>query len=120
MAHTVDVLVHVSIPPQPDDPPLDTYILIRVTGCIEAHENLSVVTGQIQHLAVANDYRGRGIAGCLLELCLGALEQQGIIKSHVHVLHSNLIGNEFWIRRGWIHRAEIEMYSFVNGDNPNV
>lgn len=76
--------------------------------------------GYIQHLAVANENRGQGIAGRLLELCLGALEQQGIVKSHVHVLHSNRVGNEFWRRRGWIHRAEIEMYSFVNGDNPNA
>jgi len=76
--------------------------------------------GYIQHLAVANESRGQGIAARLLELCLDALLQEGIVKSHVHVLHSNQIGNEFWRRRGWIHRAEIEMYSFVNGDNPNA
>ena len=76
--------------------------------------------GYIQHLAVAERNRGQGIAGRLLELCLEALAQQGIVKSHVHVLHSNRSGIEFWTRRGWIHRAEIEMYSFVNGDNANA
>ena len=76
--------------------------------------------GYIQHLAVADRYRRRGIAGRLLELCLEALRQEGIVKSHVHVLDSNQPGIDFWSQRGWIHRAEIEMYSFVNGDNPNV
>lgn len=76
--------------------------------------------GYIQHLAVADKNRGQGIAGRLLELCLDALAQQGIVKSHVHVLYSNRSGIEFWSRRGWIHREEIEMYSFVNGDNANA
>ena len=76
--------------------------------------------GYIQHLAVADRYRRRGIAGCLIELCLQALAEQGIVKSHVHVLASNRLGNDFWTRRGWIHRAEIEMYSLVNGDNANA
>lgn len=76
--------------------------------------------GYIQHLAVANRLRRQGIAGRLLELCLQALKREGIEKSHVHVLNSNHVGNDFWSRRGWIHRAEIEMYSFVNSDNPNA
>jgi N-acetylglutamate synthase len=76
--------------------------------------------GYIQHLAVATGLRRQGIAGRLLELCLEALKREGIEKSHVHVLHSNHVGNDFWSRRGWIHRAEIEMYSFVNGAKPNA
>jgi ribosomal protein S18 acetylase RimI-like enzyme len=76
--------------------------------------------GYIQHLAVADEHRRQGIAGQLLEHCLAALAAQGIVKSHVHVIHSNRLGIEFWTRRGWTHRGEIEMYSFVNGDNPNA
>ena len=76
--------------------------------------------GYIQHLAVADDCRRRGIAARLLELCLDALRQEGIVKSHVHVLNSNRGGNEFWKRRGFTHRAEIEMYSFINGGSANV
>jgi ribosomal protein S18 acetylase RimI-like enzyme len=76
--------------------------------------------GYILHLAVATRLRRQGIAGHLLLLCLQALKQEGIDKSHVHVLRSNRIGNEFWLRRGWIHRGEIELYSFVNGDSPNA
>jgi ribosomal protein S18 acetylase RimI-like enzyme len=76
--------------------------------------------GYILHLAVATRLRRRGIAGHLLELCLQALKREGIDKSHVHVLRSNHLGNDFWSRRGWINRAEIALYSFVNGDSPNA
>mgnify|MGYP001049720311 FL=1 len=76
--------------------------------------------GYIQHLAVDPEQRNQGIAGRLLELCLQALQAQGIVKSHVHVLNSNQPGRDFWSRRGWAHRDEIEMYSFINGDNENT
>ncbi len=75
--------------------------------------------GYIQHLAVASDRRNQGIAGHLLERCLAALLAEGIVKSHVHVANSNKIGRDFWSRRGWGHRAEIEMYSYINGENEN-
>jgi ribosomal protein S18 acetylase RimI-like enzyme len=76
--------------------------------------------GYIQHLAVAEAARRRGVAAALVERCLAALLAQGILKSHVHVIDSNQPGREFWLRRGWHHRAEIEMYSFINGDNENA
>jgi ribosomal protein S18 acetylase RimI-like enzyme len=76
--------------------------------------------GYIQHLAVATPARRQGVAARLVELCLEALLAQGIVKSHVHVINSNQPGRDFWLRRGWHHRAEIEMYSFINGDNPNA
>ncbi len=76
--------------------------------------------GYIQHLAVAGEKRNNGVACQLVELCLGALKSQGIVKSHVHVLGVNESGCRFWNACGWKHRGEIEMYSFINGENPNV
>lgn len=76
--------------------------------------------GYIQHLAVASDLRRSGVARQLLQLCLDALRQQGIAKSHVHVLRSNQAGRKFWAGCGFVHRSEIEMYSFINGDNLNA
>jgi len=76
--------------------------------------------GYIQHLAVAPASRQQGIASRLVELCLQALKHQGIVKSHVHVLGLNSPGREFWSNRGWLRRDEIEMYSFINGDNENA
>ena len=76
--------------------------------------------GYIQHLAVAPERRGVGVGDKLVELCLDALKLQGIVKSHVHVLHDNGAGRAFWSNRGWVHRAEIEMYSFINATNQNA
>lgn len=76
--------------------------------------------GYIQHLAVADQQRQQGIASRLLELCLGALGSEGIVKSHVHVSVSNDAGRKFWCAQGWWHRSEIAMYSFINGGNENV
>ncbi len=76
--------------------------------------------GYIQHLAVADRWRKHGVATQLVANCLDALKSAGIVKSHVHVLGDNRAGRGFWLRRGWHHLAEIAMYSFVNGDNPDA
>lgn len=76
--------------------------------------------GYIQHLAVADATRNSGIGGRLVELCLAALKSQGIIKTHVHVIGDNELGRDFWSNRGWTQRAEIVMYSFIDGDNMNA
>lgn len=76
--------------------------------------------GYIQHLAVNDNLRGQGIGSQLVELCLAALKREGIVKSHVHVLHDNTLGRDFWIRRDWFQRSEIVMYSYINGDNVNA
>ncbi len=90
----------------------------RIVGTVMAgHDGRR---GYILHLAVAAAERRRGIASRLVELCLAALAGEGIEKSHVHVIGDNLGGREFWRARGFHHRGEIELYSHVIGDNPNV
>ena len=76
--------------------------------------------GYIQHLAVAEDSRRRGIASRLIDHSLAALKHLGIEKTHVHVLDSNAEGLDYWMRRGWTRRAEIVMFSYINGDNENA
>ena len=76
--------------------------------------------GYIQHLAVADELRKTGVGARLVELCLAALKSEGIIKSHVHVLGENSLGRNFWVNSGWVQRAEIVMYSFINGSNKNA
>ena len=75
--------------------------------------------GYIQHLAVDDSLRQQGIGSRLVETCLEALKNQGIVKSHVHVLSDNQLGREFWLRRDWFQRKEIVMYSFINSNTPN-
>ena len=76
--------------------------------------------GYIQHLAVAPSARRQGIGSRLVELCLDALKSQGIEKTHIHVLKENPSGHRYWIARGWIERAETQLFSFINGDNENA
>ena len=90
----------------------------RIVGTVMAgHDGRR---GYILHLAVAAAERNRGIGSRLVELCLVALLGEGLEKSHVHVLGDNLGARRFWLARGFHHRGEIELYSFVNGDNPDV
>lgn len=69
--------------------------------------------GHIQHLAVEESYRRRGVATHLLRLCLGALANEGILKSHIHVLCGNELAKAFWRNRGWVVRRDIEVYSYI-------
>ena len=71
--------------------------------------------GYIQHLAVAEQLRRQGIASRLIDQSLAGLKALGIDKSHVHVLESNADGLDFWVRRGWMRREEIVMFSFKIG-----
>jgi ribosomal protein S18 acetylase RimI-like enzyme len=90
----------------------------RIVGSIMAgHDGKR---GYIQHMAVDQSVRNRGIATKLVECCLAALKKQGIEKSHVHVLKDNQAGRAYWSARGWTRRSEIVMYSFINGDNENT
>lgn len=75
--------------------------------------------GYIQHLAVCDSQRQQGIGSHLVEICIEALKDEGIVKSHVHVLSDNQLGRNFWLHQDWLPRDEIVMYSFINGDNAN-
>ncbi len=76
--------------------------------------------GYIQHVAVAAARRRCGIASRLVALSLDALKREGIVKAHVHVATDNGLGRDYWARRGFVHREEIELYSFINGGDANV
>lgn len=76
--------------------------------------------GYVQHLSVADSHRRYGIATQLVNRCLEALKNEGILKSHLMILPENEAAKKFWIKQGWACRADILLYSFVNGDNHNV
>ncbi|BBI63189.1 GNAT family N-acetyltransferase [Vreelandella sulfidaeris] len=76
--------------------------------------------GYVQHLSVADSHRRLGIATRLVSLCLEALESEGILKSHLMILPENKAAQKFWANQGWAYRSDILLYSFVNGDDPNV
>ena len=76
--------------------------------------------GYVQHLSVADSHRRLGIATRLVNLCLEALKSEGILKSHLMILPENEAAQTFWASQGWVCRSDILLYSFVNGDDPNV
>ncbi|MCH4811197.1 GNAT family N-acetyltransferase [Vreelandella neptunia] len=76
--------------------------------------------GYVQHLSVADSHRRLGIATRLVSLCLEALKNEGIQKSHLMILPENEAAQTFWASQGWAYRSDILLYSFVNGDNHNV
>ncbi len=56
--------------------------------------------GMIRHLAVRDDFRGRGIAKKLVELSVSELRADGILKCNVCVEDSNAAGLAFWQKLG--------------------
>lgn len=67
--------------------------------------------GYIYHVAVAREYRGRGIGKGLVEAGLKQLEEAGINKCHLFVFADNETGNAFWQSTGWTKRNDIFVYS---------
>jgi ribosomal protein S18 acetylase RimI-like enzyme len=76
--------------------------------------------GYVQHLSVATSHRRLGIATRLVSLCLEALKNAGILKSHLMILPENKAAQVFWANQGWAYRSDILLYSFINGEDANI
>ncbi|MBE9168395.1 GNAT family N-acetyltransferase [Pleurocapsales cyanobacterium LEGE 06147] len=74
--------------------------------------------GYLQHVIVLPEYRKRGIASELIERCLSRLESIGIFKTHIDVFVDNDLANEYWQRRGWMKRDDINRYSLNRSSDP--
>jgi N-acetylglutamate synthase len=57
--------------------------------------------GWIYHLAVAPQYRGRGIGKMLLDDCVRGLREAGLKRAIILVAGNNPAGHQFWLRNGW-------------------
>ncbi len=69
--------------------------------------------GYLQHVAVKKEFRKKGIAAGLVKNCLDKLEELGIYKTHLDVLVTNDLANNYWIKRGWKKRDDLYRYSFI-------
>jgi ribosomal protein S18 acetylase RimI-like enzyme len=67
--------------------------------------------GYLQHLAVAPDYRRKGIGRRLALACVTALASRGIEKCHLMVVGSNDEARAFWSRLAWVERDDIRLMS---------
>ena len=57
--------------------------------------------GMIYHLAVAQDYRQRGIGAALMEAVESRLKAKGCVKSYLLVVRGNEDAVSFYAKRGW-------------------
>jgi ribosomal protein S18 acetylase RimI-like enzyme len=71
--------------------------------------------GYLYHLAVRPDCRKQGLGRELADHCLAALRAEGIDKCHVFVRRSNVAGQSFWQRTGWIERNLVLMSRDLEG-----
>jgi len=67
--------------------------------------------GYIYHLAVQEDYQGKGLGKQLSETCIAALKSEGLQKCHIFVIKDNQKGLRFWKRLGWLLREDILVLS---------
>ena len=89
-----------------------------IVGCVMCgHDGRR---GYLQHLAVSQQHRRRGIGSALVETCLAKLEGLGILKTHIDVLLENQQAHEFWRRHGWHQRDDILRYSSVRSHDTNA
>lgn len=63
--------------------------------------------GYVYHMAVDAALRNKRIGTALLDAALDALKAEGIAKVALVVFKNNSIGNEFWEKRGFIVREDL-------------
>ncbi len=68
--------------------------------------------GFLYHLAVAPEYRGRGLGKALVGASLDGLRAMGIQKVHLFVLADNADGLAYWSAApGWKRRGDLLVFS---------
>ncbi len=69
--------------------------------------------GYLHHLAVARDYRRKGIGRALVERCLSSLRELKILKCNVFLFNQNPEGQGFWKAMGWKGREDLVLMQRV-------
>ena len=66
--------------------------------------------GCLYHVCVRKEYRMLGIGQEMVACCKDALREEGINKINLIAFKSNEIGNKFWQKLNWKHRADCNYY----------
>src|SRR5512139_312949 len=69
--------------------------------------------GYLHHLAVAPDWRRKGIGRALVERCLSSLRELKILKCNVFLFSNNPEGQGFWKAMGWKGREDLVLLQRV-------
>jgi N-acetylglutamate synthase len=90
----------------------------EIIGCVMCgHDGRR---GYLQHLVVTPEYQRQGIGEKLVMHGIEALKSIGIYKTHIFVLKNNRSARNFWLKRGWRSRKDINLYSYNASSNENV
>lgn len=73
----------------------------------------------IYHMAVRENYRGRGIGKVLVEAVLTALRQEKITKASLFAFATNENGNRFWQSMGFTEPKNL-VYRTISLNDDNV
>lgn len=74
--------------------------------------------GCLYHVCVKESYRKQGIGKKMAGVCMRLLQDEGINKVTLIAFKSNIIGNKFWRKVGWIFRDDLNYYDFpLNEEN---
>jgi ribosomal protein S18 acetylase RimI-like enzyme len=75
--------------------------------------------GYLHHLAVAEQWRHKGLGRALMEACLSALGRKGIPKCNIFLFSGNREGKAFWRQNQWRLRNDLEVLQRITpGDIP--
>jgi N-acetylglutamate synthase len=69
--------------------------------------------GTLHHLAVAREYRRKGIGRALVERCLSSLRELKILKCNLFLFSNNPEGEAFWKQIGWRMREDLSLMQVV-------
>jgi len=64
--------------------------------------------GYLNHLAVAVEYRNRGLGRRLALACLSKLQSLGIARCNIFLYNDNEPGERFWTHCGWRERTDLK------------
>ena len=90
----------------------DLFLLVEVDGKLAGSVlgGFDGRRGMVYHLAVAKQYRQKGIGEMLMDELERRLKAKGCIRSYLLVTLENENAMRFYEKRGWAHMSNVKTY----------
>jgi len=83
--------------------------------CLASHNGRC---GFLNHLAVAQNHRRKGIGRMLVQKCLEMLQAEGIKKIYIFLSKKNVEAQAFWEHIGWVQYDQYLVMTIEEDINP--